>query len=186
MGLRSPRLPHAKGVLYQMSYDPKFAFVFFTTLNTILRCHRFLLKKKKRQKLEVRGFDPRASPMRTVRSTNWAKPPFHISRFVNIIWNYDFQVLRQWWKANAQRCCRPSEEKYKHVQKSTWNKLVEGNWQCSLLTTNQKRPNQPLQTQTPCLHTPLASSLCFVIVSRAAQDSKTIFSKSYITWLCMD
>ena len=23
MGLRSPRLPHAKGVLYQMSYDPK-------------------------------------------------------------------------------------------------------------------------------------------------------------------
>ena len=82
MGLRSPRLPHAKGVLYQMSYDPKSVFGFYNfECNSKMSQISFEKKKKKRQKLEVRGFDPRASPMRTVRSTNWAKPPFTFSTF---------------------------------------------------------------------------------------------------------
>ena len=32
-------------------------------------------KEKEKEKLENRGFDPRALPMRTVRSTNWASSP---------------------------------------------------------------------------------------------------------------
>ena len=57
-------------------------------------------KKEGKKELEVRGFDPRASPMRTVRSTNWAKPPFHFFEIFSVASGNNYatktQVVLQW------------------------------------------------------------------------------------------
>ena len=56
MGLRSPRLPHAKGVLYQMSYDPKSAFVFFYNFEYNSKMSQISFEKEEKTKIGGSGF----------------------------------------------------------------------------------------------------------------------------------